>query len=138
MPTTLPADVLVIFGITGDLAKKMTFHALYRLEARRRLDCPIVGVAIDEWSLDRLRQHARDSIEATVKAPDDDVLDRLTARLSYVQGDYADPGTFERVADAVGGACGEPRSPVWVNTSTKSVACACSEALWRPSTDTST
>jgi glucose-6-phosphate 1-dehydrogenase len=113
MPTTLPADVLVIFGITGDLAKKMTFRALYRLEARRKLDCPIVGVAIDEWSLDRLRQHARDSIEATVKAPDDDVLDRLTARLSYVQGDYGDPGTFERVAAAVREACGEPRSPVF-------------------------
>jgi len=113
MPTTLPADVLVVFGITGDLAKKMTFRALYRLEERRKLDCPIVGVAIDEWSLDRLRQHARDSIEESVKEPDDEVLDRLTARLSYVQGDYAEPDTFERVSEAVRAAAGEPKSPVF-------------------------
>ncbi|MGE5283328.1 MAG: glucose-6-phosphate dehydrogenase [Chloroflexota bacterium] len=113
MSTTLPADALVVFGITGDLAKKMTFRALYRLEARKKLDCPIVGVAIDEWSLEQLRRHARDSIEASVKEPDDDVLDRLTARISYVQGDYAEPDTFKRVADAVGAAAGEVRSPVF-------------------------
>ena len=45
---TAVADVLVIFGITGDLAKKMTFRSLYRLERRGMLDCPIVGVALDE------------------------------------------------------------------------------------------
>lgn len=42
------ADVLVIFGITGDLAKVMTFRSLYRLELRGLLDCPIVGVAADD------------------------------------------------------------------------------------------
>src|SRR4249919_4325156 len=113
MSTTLSADVLVIFGITGDLAKKMTFRALYRLEARGKLECPIVGVAIDEWSLEQLRQHGRESIEATVKEPDDEVLDRLLARIAYVQGDYADPGTFERVAEAIRAAAGEARSPVF-------------------------
>ena len=87
-----PADVLTIFGITGDLAKKMTFHALYRLEARGKLDCPIVGVAIDEWSVDRLREHAREAIAATVEDPDGDVFGRLAARFSYVQGDYAGAG----------------------------------------------
>ena len=45
------ADVLVIFGITGDLARVMTYRSLYRLEARGLLDCPIVGVAFDEWTL---------------------------------------------------------------------------------------
>ena len=59
------ADVLTIFGITGDLAKKMTFRALYRLEARGKLDCPIVGVAIDEWDDEQLREHAREAIAAT-------------------------------------------------------------------------
>ena len=59
-----PADVLVIFGITGDLAKVMTFHSLYRLERRGLLDCPIVGVAVDDWTVDDLRKRARDSIEA--------------------------------------------------------------------------
>ena len=49
---TRPADVLVVFGITGDLAKVMTFRSLYRLERRGLLDCPIVGVAVDDWSVD--------------------------------------------------------------------------------------
>jgi glucose-6-phosphate 1-dehydrogenase len=103
------ADVLTIFGITGDLARKMTFRALYRLEARGKLDCPIVGVAIDEWSVEQLREHAREAIGATVGSPDEDVFQRLAARLSYVQGDYTEAGTFERVANAVGDA----RRPVF-------------------------
>ncbi|HET9163862.1 MAG TPA: glucose-6-phosphate dehydrogenase [Solirubrobacterales bacterium] len=98
------ADVLTIFGISGDLAKKMTFRALYRLEARGKLDCPIVGVAIDEWDDETLRRHAHDAIGATVGSPDEDVFDRLAARLTYVQGDYADSETFERVAEAIGDA----------------------------------
>jgi glucose-6-phosphate 1-dehydrogenase len=98
------ADVLAIFGISGDLAKKMTFRALYRLEARGKLDCPIVGVAIDEWDDEQLRQHARDAIGATVGDPDEDVFSRLAARLSYIQGDYADPDTFARVGKALGDA----------------------------------
>jgi len=99
-----PADVLTIFGISGDLAKKMTFRALYRLEASGKLDCPIVGVAIDEWDDETLREHARASISTTVPDPDEDVFGRLAARLSYVQGDYADAATFQRVAAAIGGA----------------------------------
>jgi glucose-6-phosphate 1-dehydrogenase len=98
------ADVLTIFGISGDLAKKMTFRALYRLEARGKLDCPIVGVAIDDWDDERLRKHAHDSIAATVRNPDDDVFSRLADRLSYVQGDYADADTFKRVGEAIEGA----------------------------------
>jgi glucose-6-phosphate 1-dehydrogenase len=98
------ADVLTIFGISGDLAKKMTFHALYRLEARRKLDCPIVGVAIDEWDDERLRAHARESIAATIEDPDEDVFGRLAARMSYIQGDYAEESTFERLSKAIEGA----------------------------------
>jgi glucose-6-phosphate 1-dehydrogenase len=97
------ADVLTIFGITGDLAKKMTFRALYRLEARGKLDCPIVGVAIDEWSLEQLIDHAREAIAASVEDPDEDVFSRLAARISYVQGDYADADTFKRVGEAIAG-----------------------------------
>ena len=104
MSPTLPADVLVIFGISGDLAKKMTFRALYRLEAGGKLDCPIVGVAIDDWDDEKLRQHAHDAIGATVGSPDEDVFDRLADRLTYVQGDYADAATFERVAEAIDSA----------------------------------
>ena len=99
-----PADVLTIFGISGDLAKKMTFRALYRLEAAGKLDCPIVGVAIDDWDDEQLRKHAHDSIGSSVGSPDDDVFSRLAARLTYVQGDYADAATFKRVGEALGGA----------------------------------
>ena len=54
------ADVFVVFGITGDLARVMTFRSLYRLERRGLLNCPIVGVAVDDWTIERLREHARD------------------------------------------------------------------------------
>jgi glucose-6-phosphate 1-dehydrogenase len=109
MGTTLPADVLTIFGITGDLARKMTFRALYRLEKRGKLDCPIVGVAIDDWTTEQLREHAREAIADTIEDPDEDVFGRLAARFSYVQGDYADAATFERVGEAIG----EAKAPVF-------------------------
>jgi glucose-6-phosphate 1-dehydrogenase len=98
------ADVLTIFGISGDLAKKMTFRALYRLEARGKLDCPIVGVAIDEWDDEKLRAHAREAIAATVEDPDEDVFGKLAARMSYIQGDYAEEATFEQLSKAIEGA----------------------------------
>jgi glucose-6-phosphate 1-dehydrogenase len=95
------ADVLVIFGITGDLAKVMTFLSLYRLERRGLLDCPIVGVAGDDWTLEQLRKHAAKCIEGTGEKLDRDVFDRFAARLSYVSGDFTDAATYERLAKAV-------------------------------------
>ncbi|HEV3047818.1 MAG TPA: glucose-6-phosphate dehydrogenase [Solirubrobacteraceae bacterium] len=106
---TQDADVLVIFGITGDLAKVMTFRSLYRLERRGLLDCPIVGVAVDDWSVERLRERARESIEGTGEQLDPEVFARLAARLAYVSGDFTDAATFKRVAEALGDA----RSPVF-------------------------
>ncbi len=97
------ADVLVVFGITGDLAKVMTFRSLYRLEKRGLLDCPIVGVAVDDWTVDQLRQRARESIEGTGEQLDTKVFDRFAARLSYVQGDFSDAATYERVGEAIKG-----------------------------------
>jgi glucose-6-phosphate 1-dehydrogenase len=99
------ADVLVIFGITGDLAKKMTFAALYRLERRGELDCRIIGVARDRWSDKALEDHAHEAIKATVPdGVDGAVFKRLAARFDYVYGDYGEDGTFKRVAEAVGDA----------------------------------
>ena len=100
---TAVADVLVIFGITGDLAKKMTFRSLYRLERRRMLDCPIVGVALDEWSVVMLREHARRAIEDSGEDIDEDVFQRFAARLSMVSGDFGDATTYDRVAKAIEG-----------------------------------
>jgi glucose-6-phosphate 1-dehydrogenase len=103
-----PADVFVAFGITGDLAKVMTFRSLYRLEQRGVLDCPIVGVAVDDWTADDLREHAHAAIAAAGPV-DDAVFERFASRLSYVQGDFGDAATFKRLATAIGGA----RSPVF-------------------------
>src|SRR6516225_1537755 len=100
-PSTTAADVLVIFGITGDLAKKMTFRSLYRLEHRRMLQCPIVGVAHDEWSAATLRDHARRAIEGAGETIDEDVFQRFAERLSMISGDYGDPKTYDRVAKAI-------------------------------------
>jgi glucose-6-phosphate 1-dehydrogenase len=108
-PPTQVADVLVIFGITGDLAKVMTFHSLYRLERRRLLDCPIIGVAVSDWSDDDLRAHARAAIENCGEQIDGEVFDRLAARLSYVSGDFGDDATYARVKAAMG----ERRTPVF-------------------------
>jgi glucose-6-phosphate 1-dehydrogenase len=101
--TETAADTLVIFGITGDLAKKMTFRALYRLEARGKLESPIVGVAIDDWTTEQLREHGRESIASSVAELDDGVMERLLKRISYVQGDYGDAETFKRVGVAIEG-----------------------------------
>ena len=93
-----PADVLVVFGITGDLAKVMTFRSLYRLERRGLLDCPIVGVAVDDWTRRRpARARPRRRSRAAAR--------RSTRRSSSVSprgcptctGDFGDPATFERV-----------------------------------------
>jgi glucose-6-phosphate 1-dehydrogenase len=96
-----PADCLVIFGITGDLAKVMTFYSLYRLEQRRLLDCPIVGVAGDDWTVEDLRKRARASIEARGETIDEAVFDRFAARLSFLSGDFANGATYQQLAAAI-------------------------------------
>ncbi len=108
-PQKATADALVIFGITGDLAKKMTFRALYRLERRKLLDVPIVGVARNKWSEGELHEHARNAIDSSVDEPDEQVVERLCKRMSYVRGDYSDESTFKGVAAAIK----EARHPVF-------------------------
>src|SRR5262245_30924821 len=98
-----PADTFVIFGITGDLAKVMTFRSLYRLERRGLLTCPIVGVASADWTLDQLKERARDSIVGTGEPLDPKVFERFANRLSYVSGDFKDPATYEKVGNAIKG-----------------------------------
>ena len=103
-------DVLVVFGITGDLARVMTFHSLYRLERRGLLACPIVGVAVDDWT-HRAARRARPHIDRRRRARRSTRRSsrRLAARLSYVQGDFADAATYARLAAAIAGA----RHPVF-------------------------
>jgi glucose-6-phosphate 1-dehydrogenase len=89
----------VVFGITGDLARKMTFRALYRLERRDLLTCTVVGVAADDITVEDLRKRARQAIEATEEKIDEEVFGRLAKRLAYVSGDFEDGATYERVAE---------------------------------------
>jgi glucose-6-phosphate 1-dehydrogenase len=96
------ADVLVAFGISGDLARQMTFVSLYRLEARGLLDCKIVGVAGDRLTIAQLRDRAREAI-GVHEAVDPVVFARLAARLTYVQGDFSEPRTFGRLATKLRG-----------------------------------
>ena len=95
------SDALVLFGVTGDLAHKMIFPALYALEKRRALDVPIIGVASPKWTVQALCERVTDSLE---KAGADDraAYDRLLARLVYVSGDYKDRETFTRLKNALG------------------------------------
>jgi glucose-6-phosphate 1-dehydrogenase len=100
------ADALVLFGITGDLAYKKLFPALYHLAARRVLDGrPIIGVASSALSDDDIRHRARDSVAAAgIPDVDEAALDRLVDALGYVSGNYQDPKTFERLAERLKGA----------------------------------
>jgi glucose-6-phosphate 1-dehydrogenase len=96
------ADALVIFGITGDLARKMTFRSLYRLERRKLLKQPVIGVAVDDWQVEQLADRARESIEGTGEEIDEAVFKRFVKRLRYVSGDFADAETYKKLKTELG------------------------------------
>lgn len=99
-----PSDALVLFGVTGDLAHKMIFPALYAMVKHGTLTVPVIGVASSPWTLTELRHRATDSIQKSGATVDRAVLRRLLALLSYVRGDYNDPATFETLKGALGKA----------------------------------
>lgn len=101
-PHEREADALVIFGITGDLAKKMTFRSLYRLERRGLLSTPVIGVAVEDWKVEQLVERARESIVESGEDLDEEIFGRFAERLSYVSGDFGDDQTYARVRDALG------------------------------------
>jgi len=102
--TSVRGDALVIFGITGDLARVMTFRALYRLEQRGELDVPIIGIVRGEWTREKLIDHARESIAAAGETVDEEVFGRLAGRLSVVVGDLSDAATFQALGKALASA----------------------------------
>jgi glucose-6-phosphate 1-dehydrogenase len=99
------SDALVIFGITGDLAKKMTFKALYRLCANGTLTVPVFGVGRTDWSDDDLREQARQSIETASEEGegelDEDAFAKFAEKLSYIQGDYTEKSCYEAIKRAI-------------------------------------
>jgi glucose-6-phosphate 1-dehydrogenase len=102
------SDVLVCFGMTGDLAHKMIFPALYAMSKRGTLTVPVVGVAFSHWTLAQLQERAKDSIERAGGVDDEAALHRLLGLLRYVDGDYREPATYA----ALKAALGDARRPV--------------------------
>jgi glucose-6-phosphate 1-dehydrogenase len=98
------SDALVLFGVTGDLAHKMIFPALYAMAKRGVLEVPVIGVALPSWSLERLRKRAADGIRKAGPINDARALRHLLSLLRYVHGDYNDPGTFTALKSALGAA----------------------------------
>lgn len=103
-PRARPADALVVFGATGDLAHKKIFPALYAMGLRGALKVPVIGVASSDWSIEQLRARARSSVESVGGDVDPDALDRLLSALQYVHGDYRDTATFDALKRALHGA----------------------------------
>jgi glucose-6-phosphate 1-dehydrogenase len=106
--TDTHSDALVLFGVTGDLAHKMIFPALYALVKRGALNVPVVGVASPKWSLEQLRNHAKDSMKDSIMQSggidNPPALQHLMSLLSYVSGDYNDRHTFTAIKAALGSA----------------------------------
>ncbi|MGO8719752.1 MAG: glucose-6-phosphate dehydrogenase [Acidobacteriaceae bacterium] len=99
------SDALVLFGVTGDLAHKMIFPALYAMAKRGNLTVPVIGVAFPKWSLDRLHKRVTDSIRRSPGGIDNQrALHHLLSLIKYVSGDYNDPATFAAIKAALGKA----------------------------------
>jgi glucose-6-phosphate 1-dehydrogenase len=101
---TEQSDALVVFGITGDLAHKMIFPALYAIVQHGALEVPVVGVASSPWTIAQLHERATDSVEHSGVVVDKHVLKRLLSSLRYVPGDYSRSDTFTALKDALGDA----------------------------------
>ncbi|CAB4882954.1 unannotated protein [freshwater metagenome] len=97
------ADVLVLFGATGDLAKKKLFPALYDLEELNELDMPIIGVASSKWTQEVFRENVEAAIRARKPAADEEVLAKIRDEVKLIVGDYNNPDTFKELAEAISG-----------------------------------
>jgi glucose-6-phosphate 1-dehydrogenase len=99
----LRSDALVLFGATGDLAYKKIYPALQALVKRGVLDIPVIGVARAGWDRDQLRARIADSLQNSKGGLDQAALAKLTELLQYVDGDYREPATYERLRQALSG-----------------------------------
>ena len=103
MSVSCHADALILFGISGDLARKKLFSALYDLTEAGRLDVPVIGVASRPWDDHTLRTQAKEALIDDGRTIDERVFSQLAANLSYCAGNYKDPETFKRLAERVKG-----------------------------------
>ena len=99
----MKADVLVLFGATGDLAKKKLFPALYDLEELGQLDMPVIGVSSSKWTQEVFRNNVESAIRARKSDADEDVLAKVRDEVQLIVGDYNNPETFVELAEAIKG-----------------------------------
>jgi glucose-6-phosphate 1-dehydrogenase len=97
----ITSDALVFFGATGDLAHKKIFPALQKLARRGKLDIPVIGVAKSGWTLQQLRERAKDSV-GTYGGLDAEGFSKLMSNLKYIDGDYREPATFAKLRQELG------------------------------------
>ena len=97
----MKADVLVLFGATGDLAKKKLFPALYDMEDLGQLDLPVVGVASSKWTQEVFRDNVEAAVRARKKSADERIITKLREEVQLIVGDYNDPNTFVNLAEAI-------------------------------------
>ena len=102
------ADVLVLFGATGDLAKKKLFPALYSMAVNDSLKCPVVGVASTKWNHEQFTAKALEGINDAFPDADPKIIEELNGELSLVVGNYEDPKLYEDLAEKLK----DKRSPV--------------------------
>ena len=100
----IQSDALVLFGVTGDLAHKLIFPALYAMVKRGTLTVPVIGVAFPKWTLEQLQARVKDSLEQSSGIDDQKAFEKLISLFSYVSGDYNDPNTFTAIKKAMGKA----------------------------------
>ncbi|MFM6940707.1 MAG: glucose-6-phosphate dehydrogenase [Candidatus Planktophila sp.] len=97
----MKADVLVLFGATGDLAKKKLFPALYDLEELGQLDMPVIGVASSKWTQDVFRNNVESAIRARKSDVDEEILGKIRDEVQLIVGDYNNPETFVELAESI-------------------------------------
>ena len=100
----IPSDAFVFFGATGDLAHKKIFPSLQAMIKRGNLNVPVIGVAKAGWSLEQLRERARDGIQTFGGGVDEKAFAKLLTLLNYIDGDYEDPSTFTKLRQMLGNA----------------------------------
>lgn len=96
------SDALVLFGATGDLAYKKIFPALHSMVRHGQLDVPVIGVARSGWDVERLKKRARRSIEEHGGGVEAQAFDKLASLLGYIDGDYRERDTFQRLRKSLG------------------------------------
>ena len=104
LPRISPPCGLVIFGITGDLARKKLLPAIYDL-ANRGLLHPafsLTGFARRDWSPQDFEEYVRASIEAHTRTGfNEGTWNQLRSGLRFVSGTFDDPEAYRRLADTV-------------------------------------